>query len=154
MRLKSLLILTLSFYAIPTYAQYKAGIQGVVVDPQGSVVEGATVTLTSKETNISKTTTSDSSGIYNFLSLAPGRYAITVEKTGFKKQSLEDVVVAAEQTQVPRTIMAAAVRTLLEVPGRVGPVRQAAFSRRKIRFKLMRTDNAISRTAFKSTASR
>jgi hypothetical protein len=99
MRLKTLLILILSFYAIPTYAQYKAGIQGVVVDPQGSVVEGATVTLTSKETNISKTTTSDSSGIYNFLSLAPGRYAITVEKTGFKKQSLEDVVVAAEQTQ-------------------------------------------------------
>src|SRR6266404_3765242 len=99
MRLKSLLIVVLSFCAIPTYAQYKAGIQGVVVDPQGAVVEGAAVTLTSKETNISKTATTDSSGLYNFLSLAPGRYAITVEKTGFKKQSLEDVVVAAEQTQ-------------------------------------------------------
>src|SRR5467141_2364875 len=99
MRLKSLLIVVLSFCALPTYAQYRAGIQGVIVDPQGSVIQGATVTLTSKETNISKTTTSDSSGIYNFLSLAPGRYAITVEKTGFKKQSFEDVVVAAEQTQ-------------------------------------------------------
>src|SRR6267142_5905664 len=99
MRLKSLLIVILSLCAVSTYAQYRAGIQGVIVDPQGNSVEGATVTLTSKETNISKTTTTDSSGGYNFLSLAPGRYAITVEKTGFKKNSLEDVVVSAEQTQ-------------------------------------------------------
>src|SRR6266404_1170161 len=99
MRLKTLLILVLSFCALPTYAQYRAGIQGVIVDPQGNAVEGATVTLTSKETNISKTTTTEASGGYNFLSLAPGRYAITVEKAGFKKNSLEDVVVAAEQTQ-------------------------------------------------------
>src|SRR5882762_5048440 len=98
MRLKSLLILILSFAAVPAYAQYKAGIQGVVQDSQGAVVEGATVTLTSKETNISKITETDSNGIYNFLSLAPGHYAITVEKAGFKKKSLEDVVVAAEQT--------------------------------------------------------
>ena len=99
MRLKTLLILILSFCALPTYAQYRAGIQGVIVDPQGSVIVGATVTLTSKETSISKTATTDASGGYNFLSLAPGHYAITVEKTGFKKQSLEDVAVAAEQTQ-------------------------------------------------------
>src|SRR6266446_6116928 len=71
----------------------------LIVDSQGAVVEGATVTLTSKETNISKLTETDSSGVYNFLSLAPGHYAITVEKAGFKKQSLEDVAVAAEQTQ-------------------------------------------------------
>lgn len=99
MRLKTLLILILSFCALPTYAQYRAGIQGVVTDSQGAVEEGATVTLTSKETNISKTATSDANGVYNFLSLAPGHYAITVEKTGFKKKSLEDVAVAAEQTQ-------------------------------------------------------
>jgi Carboxypeptidase regulatory-like domain len=99
MRLKSLLILILSFCALSTYAQYRAGIQGVIVDPQGAVIEGATVTLTSKETSISKMAASDSSGVYNFLSLAPGHYTITVEKGGFKKRVLEDVVVAAEQTQ-------------------------------------------------------
>src|SRR5258707_1802061 len=98
MRLKTLLVLILSFCALPTYAQYKAGIQGVIVDPQGAVVEGATVTLTSKETNNSKTATTDSNGVYNFLSLAPGHYTITIEKAGFKKNSLENVVVAFEQT--------------------------------------------------------
>ena len=84
---------------VAAHAQYRASIQGVVLDPQGSVVEGATITLTSKETNISKTVTSDSSGVYNFLSLAPGHYAIAVEKPGFKKHALEDIVVAAEQTR-------------------------------------------------------
>jgi Carboxypeptidase regulatory-like domain/TonB dependent receptor len=100
MRLKTLLVLLLSLCAVSTYAQYRAGITGVVADSQGAVVQGATITLTSKETNISKMTETDSGGIYNFLSLAPGHYAITVEKAGFKKKSLEDVAVAGEQTQV------------------------------------------------------
>jgi Carboxypeptidase regulatory-like domain/TonB dependent receptor len=99
MRLKSLLVVLLSLCAVSTYAQYRAGIQGVIADPQGAVVDGATVTLTSKETNISKIAESDASGIYNFLGLAPGHYRIAVEKAGFKKKTLDDVVVAAEQTQ-------------------------------------------------------
>src|SRR5579863_5462667 len=81
------------------HGQYRAGIQGVIVDPQGAAVEGATVTLTSKDTNVSKIVTTDAGGTYNFLSLAPAHYTITVEKSGFKKQALADVVVAAEQTQ-------------------------------------------------------
>jgi len=89
------------FFSISTstFAQYRAGIQGVVADQQGATIAAATVTLTSKDTNISKTTVTDSDGVYNFLSLAPGHYSISVEATGFKKGSLQDVVVAAEQTQ-------------------------------------------------------
>jgi hypothetical protein len=94
-----LLLVSMTLLLSTAHAQYRAGIQGVIVDPQGAVIEGATVTLTSRDTDISKTATSDSSGIYNFLSLAPGHYAIAVEKPGFKKKTLEDVVVAAEQTQ-------------------------------------------------------
>lgn len=99
MRRNLLFLVVILFCSVSTRAQYHAGIQGSIVDPQGGVVEGASVTLTSKETNISKTAESDSSGVYNFLSLAPGHYAISVEKAGFKKKSLQDVVVAAEQTQ-------------------------------------------------------
>jgi hypothetical protein len=122
MRLKTLLVLILSLCALPTYAQYKAGIQGVVQDSQGAVVESATVTLTSKETNISKLTETDSSGIYNFLSLAPGHYTITVEKGGFKKKSLEDVVVAAEQTQaVNITLEVGEVTQSVTVTAEVAP---------------------------------
>jgi len=99
MCLKLLVAILLSFSAISAFAQFRAGIQGVLVDPQGEVVGGATVTLTSKETNISKTVTSDATGTYNFFGLAPGHYTIAVEKTGFKKKTLDDVLVAAEQAQ-------------------------------------------------------
>ena len=44
-------------------AQVTTGtVRGVVTDPQGAVVQGATVTLTKKSTNIPTTATSGSSG--------------------------------------------------------------------------------------------
>jgi hypothetical protein len=85
------------FFASAAQAQYRASIQGTVTDAQGAVVEGATLTLTAKETNISKTATSASDGIYAFSGLAPGHYSLAVQKTGFKKELLDDVTVTAEQ---------------------------------------------------------
>src|ERR1700733_12192335 len=89
--------------AVSTFAQYRAGIQGSVLDPQGDTITAATVTLTNKETNRTQTVTTDASGVYNFLSLAPGHYSLTAKATGFKQQTLADVTVAAEQIQ-PATI--------------------------------------------------
>jgi hypothetical protein len=97
MRLKTLLVLILSFCAMPAYAQYRASIQGVVTDPTGAVVSGATLTLTNLETNQKLTATSDDSGIYNFNALAPSRYSLTVEAPNFKKKVLENVGIIAEQ---------------------------------------------------------
>lgn len=41
--------------AIPGQAQYRAGLQGTVTDPQGRPVPGALVTLTNKETSATRT---------------------------------------------------------------------------------------------------
>src|SRR3984893_3167230 len=81
------------------HAQYRAGIQGTVLDSQGNSVEGATVTLTNQETNKVTQSTSNSAGVYNFLGLPPGRYRIDAEAAGFKKKTLENVTVQGEQTQ-------------------------------------------------------
>jgi len=97
MRLKTLLIVILSLCALPTYAQYRASIQGVVTDPQGGVVSGATLTLTNLDTNQKLISTSNESGIYNFNALPPAKYSLTAEKTGFKKKVLENVGVIPEQ---------------------------------------------------------
>src|SRR6266571_133392 len=97
MRLKTLLILILSFCALPTYAQYRASIQGVVTDPDGATVSGATLTLTNLGTNQKLTATTDENGIYNFNALPPSRYSLAVEKAGFKKRVLDNVSVIAEQ---------------------------------------------------------
>ncbi len=80
-------------------AQYRAGIQGVLTDPSGAVVQGATLTLTSKETGIVRTATSSDAGVFAITNLAPGHYTLKVSRQGFKTQTLEDVVVGAEGIQ-------------------------------------------------------
>src|SRR5467141_585316 len=85
------------FFAAAAHAQYRASIQGVVTDPQGAVVSGATVTLKNLETNQTVIAETNDNGIYNFNSLSPSRYSITVEKAGFKQKILDNVGVIAEQ---------------------------------------------------------
>src|ERR1700738_4297404 len=87
----------ITFFVLAAHAQYRASIQGVVTDPQGNAVSGATVTLKNIETNQTSTATTNDSGVYNFNSLPPSKYSITVESTGFKQNVLVDVGVIAEQ---------------------------------------------------------
>ena len=90
------------FLLLPLFsanAQFRAGIQGTVTDSTGALVPDATVTLTNKETNAKQTTQSSGDGFYRISGLPPGRYSLLIEKTGFKKQSFENVVISAEDTQ-------------------------------------------------------
>ena len=89
----------LAVFCTVAIAQYRAGVQGVVTDNTGAVVPGATVTLTSKETNNSRTATTSGNGVYSIPSLAPGNYSITADKEGFQKKTLDNVTVSAEQMQ-------------------------------------------------------
>src|SRR4051812_27357822 len=85
------LMLCSALLAVTAFAQYRAGIQGVISDPNGSVIPDATVTLVSNETNFSFTAKSGETGVYTFLALAPGSYKITVEKAGFSKKTLSSL---------------------------------------------------------------
>src|SRR5437588_2413926 len=80
-------------------AQFRAGIQGTVSDPNGAVVPEATVTLKNNGTAKTQQVTASTEGFYRFSELAPGTYTLTVEKAGFKKSTLENVVVNAENVQ-------------------------------------------------------
>src|SRR5437016_6447098 len=92
------LVACILFSAVMAHAQYRASIQGTVTDPQGAVVSDATVTLTNQETNRDSQTTTNAVGVFNFVELAPSRYTITVDKTGFKKYVATDVQIIAEQS--------------------------------------------------------
>ncbi len=83
--------------ALGAHAQYRAGIQGTVSDPQGAVVSDATVTVTAKDMGLTQVATTNDSGVYSVPRLAPGLYTVTVEKAGFKKKVIDDVKVIAEQ---------------------------------------------------------
>src|SRR2546429_7757934 len=84
-------LVLLSFVATAR-AQFRAGIQGTVTDPAGAVVTDATVTLKDNGTGKTQQVKTSSEGFYRFSELGPGTYTVTVEKAGFKKSSLENVV--------------------------------------------------------------
>lgn len=91
------LFILLAFGA--AHAQFKAGIQGTVKDAAGGLVAEAKVTLTNTETGGTHEVTSNSEGFYRISGLAPGKYTLTTEKTGYKKSVVENVAVSAEAVQ-------------------------------------------------------
>ncbi len=73
-KLFSVLFCCLAILAFATLAdaQFRAALQGSVVDESGGVVPGATVILTSSETQRSQQTVTSDDGFYRFSNLAPG----------------------------------------------------------------------------------
>lgn len=65
--------------------QDTSSVRGVVTDPQGNVVAGATVTLSNAATAVARTTTTNNTGVYSFDAVPPGDYRVEVEGKGFKK---------------------------------------------------------------------
>ncbi|HET6891157.1 MAG TPA: TonB-dependent receptor [Pyrinomonadaceae bacterium] len=83
--------------AMNASAQFNASIQGTVTDSAGAIVTGATVNLVNNETGQTQQAKTSDSGFYRFSALAPGRYTVTVEREGFKKQTFDNVEVSAEK---------------------------------------------------------
>jgi hypothetical protein len=69
----------------------KGQILGTITDATGAVVPGVTVTLTETNTNVSRTTVSNDSGLYVFVNLDPGAYQVAVEKPGFARAVRTDI---------------------------------------------------------------
>src|ERR1035438_6416242 len=92
-----LLAVFLSVLAMPALAQLGATIAGVVTDPSGAAVPGATLTLTDQDTAlVIATGKSDTTGNFEFLAVrAPGSYTISVQVAGFSRFEKRDIVVTA-----------------------------------------------------------
>ena len=72
-----------------------ADITGTVTDPQGGVLPGATVTLTSLSTKETRTAQTNGQGEYVFPLLLPGHYSVRVAMRGFKTYDVSDIGVEA-----------------------------------------------------------
>ena len=59
-------------------------VSGVVSDPSGAVVQGAAVTLRSKDKASDRSTTTDSEGRFQFSGIPAGRHKIEVRQEGFQ----------------------------------------------------------------------
>jgi hypothetical protein len=97
------------FSAAAAFAQFTASIQGVVQDPTGAGVPKATVQLVNVATGVTTATTSDASGNYHFVSLAPGAYRITAQATGFAKSEASVTLLTEQNLNVPIALKVGAV---------------------------------------------
>jgi hypothetical protein len=80
----SLFVIFMLAFAAAAQTQITTGtIQGTVLDANGAAVPGANVEVKNLDTNFVRTTTSDDDGRFVALQLPPGRYTVTVSKTGF-----------------------------------------------------------------------
>ncbi len=80
-------------------SQITAGtVQGDVLDEKGGSVAGATVEAKNLDTNFAQTDTTNTDGHFTFLSLAPGRYTLTISKSGFATIIQENVNLTVGQT--------------------------------------------------------
>lgn len=78
--------------ATAVFAQ-NTSVSGIVTDPQGNAVAGATVTLINSVTKASRSVTSTSDGTYQFAQVSPGNYQVRSEAGGFKSIVITDVQV-------------------------------------------------------------
>src|SRR5580692_10095706 len=74
-----------------------ASVNGVVRDPQGAVIPGATIVLHSVETSVDHSSVSNSAGNYVILNITPGRYTIQASARGFNPEKTDEFVLAVDQ---------------------------------------------------------
>lgn len=84
--------------SLPVQAQVDTGtVLGTVKDQSGALVPGATVTLTSKDTNYSTAKTTGQDGTYAFTPVKIGTYSVTAAAPGFQKTTSVGIVVNIQQ---------------------------------------------------------
>lgn len=97
--LKFFLFLLVALTSLGLRAQQPAAatVHGVVTDPDGAVIPGATVTLTPAHGR-ALTTQSHNDGAYTISGVTPGTYAVTVTMNGFATFVRQGVRIAAGQS--------------------------------------------------------
>ena len=80
-----------------------SSIRGVVRDPQGAVLPGATVMLTAENSQANTTTSAE--GVFEFPAIAVGMYMLNVQAAGFRTSIIADINISpAEASQVDVTL--------------------------------------------------
>jgi hypothetical protein len=102
--------------AVLAWASITGSISGVVTDPSGAVVPGATVVATNTQTGIKNTVVTDSRGFYSFPSLDVGTYDVQVTQTGFKTYTKTGLVIDANSAlRADATLQLGAASEKIEV---------------------------------------
>jgi Carboxypeptidase regulatory-like domain len=111
----AVLVLVAAFTAIGIAQIATTSLRGVVRDPSGAVVPGASVTLTNGANGQQLSVTSDAAGSYIFPQLPPASYTIQVTATGFGSQSKFAQLLVNQPATIDFTLTVQASNTVVNV---------------------------------------
>ncbi|MGA6950792.1 MAG: carboxypeptidase regulatory-like domain-containing protein [Candidatus Sulfotelmatobacter sp.] len=105
----------LNFWAM---AQSTSLLNGSVTDPSGAGVAGAKITLTDPATGLQRTTTSNGTGLYQFLDVPPGDYRLAATASGFSPYVASNVtLVVKTPSTINIQLQVEGIKTSVEVEG-------------------------------------
>ena len=98
-RLAAVLLLFTLTFPLHLRAQADRGaIKGETLDTQKASIPGVQLTLKNEATGVTTTTTSESTGQFSFLNLAPGDYSLTAKANGFSTSVQQHVEIGVGST--------------------------------------------------------
>jgi hypothetical protein len=118
---RNVLAVCIVFLCVGSVALAQAGrgsISGLVSDASGAIVKGAKVTALNQATGVTQHTVTSDAGLYSFVSLNPGLYAVTASQKGFENVARNDVPVSVDQvTTVNIALPVGSMTETVEVTG-------------------------------------
>jgi hypothetical protein len=110
------IVAVLCFGAICAFPQAETGqILGTVLDPTGSSIPGAAVTVRSATTGAERTETTDAAGTFTFTNLQPGDYDVTIAAAGFSTLKRHTAVTVGGKVGLDIKLEVGKAETVVEV---------------------------------------
>jgi len=105
--------------AVPGFAQVDTGsLVGTVKDSSSAVLPGVTVAATNLDTDVSTVVKTGADGNYVITPLHIGRYSVSVESKGFRREIRKDIVLDVQQSiKLDFTLEVGSVSQTMEVSG-------------------------------------
>ena len=128
---------------MPAFGQSATGrVIGTVLDPQGSVVPDAKVTVVNTATQVRNTTMTRGDGSFEVLSLPVGTYNVEVEREGFERAVTQERKLGINQSlqfqvtlalgATTQTLIVEATVSAVEVANPTSAARSQAKQSRKL----------------------
>jgi hypothetical protein len=111
-------LLTVFTFSSFATAQVSASLTGVIVDPSGAAISGASVVATSIDTGISRSAATDQAGRYRLFALPVGEYSVRATKGGFSEGIRSGIrLVVGQEASVNLTLKLGQVSQQVKVTG-------------------------------------
>jgi hypothetical protein len=114
--------------AFVCHAQIFGTVRGTVLDPQGAVISGASVTLKAHASAFEKTTQTDVSGSFTFTAVPADSYTVVVAHAGFETQTQTVSVAILSAPTLRFSLALGKIESSISVTAEAPPVNLEASS--------------------------